>query len=524
MADYDYVIIGGGISGLYMAYKLSEIHSKTVLLLESSNRFGGRIETVFKNNIQYELGAARFSNNHEKLLTLLNELDLLGSNQENLIKLPKDIDYKLSTKHDVNFHSLLSDFLKKQSKIKDKSSISLLQLAKESLGDTMANLLKTKMGYDSEFVHGNAEHLIKSYDKDLFENSSGIKESQVYYILNKGLSSLIDKLILVLSKRSNCKLLTNHKVSSIVKRYSLEQVSVGKKNFKARKVICCVPLLSLRSIQRFDTIQTLYNLQVCPLLRIYVKYDSGEWFKSLKRTITDQSIRHIIPIDPDNGLIMISYTDGQLAIDWNNYVKLGEKKLMDIIHSYIKELKLGNPTSYDFVDHRFWSSGFHLWKPGCNVDKEYNNLKKPFPGDEIYLVNEAYSKHQGWIEGCLDMAFDILQLVEPSFKRTKNGGGDKKNKYFSIDQILDTNKKNGKLIILKIKNKYKVFDLTEWMNNHPGGKSNLKKGIKANLYYKDSNKYKLSPNDLFESISKHSESDVLNNVEKYAKFVGIYKP
>ena len=63
MADYDYIIIGGGISGLYMAYKLSEIHSKTVLLLESTNRFGGRIETKMRDNVQYELGAARFSNN-----------------------------------------------------------------------------------------------------------------------------------------------------------------------------------------------------------------------------------------------------------------------------------------------------------------------------------------------------------------------------------------------------------------------------------------------------------------------------
>ena len=33
----------------------------------------------------------------------------------------------------------------------------------------------------------------------------------------------------------------------------------------------------------------------------------------MKRTITDNYIRHIIPIDYNNGLIMISYTDGLLA-------------------------------------------------------------------------------------------------------------------------------------------------------------------------------------------------------------------
>ena len=48
---YDIVIVGGGIAGLYCCYELLKksrsgtLNTDSMLLLEASNRFGGRIET-----------------------------------------------------------------------------------------------------------------------------------------------------------------------------------------------------------------------------------------------------------------------------------------------------------------------------------------------------------------------------------------------------------------------------------------------------------------------------------------------
>ena len=50
------------------------------------------------------------------------------------------------------------------------------------------------------------------------------------------------------------------------------------------------------------------------LLRIYAKYpirQSGCWFSNLRRMTTNSFLRQIIPIDYQDGLIMISYTDGK---------------------------------------------------------------------------------------------------------------------------------------------------------------------------------------------------------------------
>ena len=75
MGVYDYIIIGGGVSGLFMAYKLADTN-KDILVLESSNRWGGRLLTTKEKGVQFELGAARIYSKHHKVMSLLKELDL----------------------------------------------------------------------------------------------------------------------------------------------------------------------------------------------------------------------------------------------------------------------------------------------------------------------------------------------------------------------------------------------------------------------------------------------------------------
>ena len=50
--SYDIVIVGGGISGLFLAYKLVDT-DLNILVLEKEKEFGGRIHTILKNGYQY---------------------------------------------------------------------------------------------------------------------------------------------------------------------------------------------------------------------------------------------------------------------------------------------------------------------------------------------------------------------------------------------------------------------------------------------------------------------------------------
>ena len=75
--EYDIIILGGGIAGIYTAYQFVKnpiFSQKRILLLEKTKRLGGRVYSVnpYKNHPEdiIEGGAGRFSQNH----ILLNKL------------------------------------------------------------------------------------------------------------------------------------------------------------------------------------------------------------------------------------------------------------------------------------------------------------------------------------------------------------------------------------------------------------------------------------------------------------------
>ena len=74
---YDFGIVGGGIGGLYTAYKLHlQFPKKTILVLEKENYLGGRVFTYRDKYMTVEAGAGRFSDKHTNLLKLIRELGL----------------------------------------------------------------------------------------------------------------------------------------------------------------------------------------------------------------------------------------------------------------------------------------------------------------------------------------------------------------------------------------------------------------------------------------------------------------
>jgi protoporphyrinogen oxidase len=59
---YDIIILGGGIAGIYTTYKLLQKDPNlSIIVLEATNRFGGRVYTA---KYGLEAGAGRFSRCH----------------------------------------------------------------------------------------------------------------------------------------------------------------------------------------------------------------------------------------------------------------------------------------------------------------------------------------------------------------------------------------------------------------------------------------------------------------------------
>lgn len=75
--SWDILIAGGGLSGMYSAYRLSQRFPKLkILLVEKNDRFGGRIRQEFLGEQPLDMGALRIPTDFVLTPALVNELGL----------------------------------------------------------------------------------------------------------------------------------------------------------------------------------------------------------------------------------------------------------------------------------------------------------------------------------------------------------------------------------------------------------------------------------------------------------------
>jgi len=548
---YDVIIVGGGITGLSIAYRFVESYKK-ILLIESTNNLGGRIKTIndTKNNLIYEAGAARISENHTKTLNLIEELDL----NDQLVKLPENIDFIINNKKVKNtIIKLTNEVVENYNKIKDQikiEDINFFQLCIDTIGYDKAELFKNLFGYDAEFMKMNAKTAL-----ELFINDYGTNVN--YFCLTNGLNQIISKIENIINKENY---ITIKKEEKLLEVYDDKSILTDNGTYNFDNLILAIPYKELKKINIFKDVDILNSVEEIPLLRIYAKYpldsNSEVWFKNINRTITNNYIRHIIPINYEKGLIMISYIDSEYAEMWNDSIISNSKIVINRLHKEINTLFKIKPPEPEYTKYFYWSNGFHVWKPGYDPNKLYKEILKPFDNELIFICGEGYSKHQGWIEGALETSYDVLEQIEVediSFNRNKkeennikkenNIDNDIKKEDNDIkDNDIKEEKKENDLyniydvikqktwVVIELDKKY-IYDLSNWIDKHPGGDWAIENIIKANKYYikdgKDPN-YTIKPIDLFKNGTGseiHKSKDVINRFFKkeneYVKKVGI---
>ena len=510
---YDTIIVGGGIAGLFLAYKLKDT-KQDILLLEKEDIWGGRIHTIYKTDYHYECAAGRISNKHYKLMTLIHELGL----ENQLIKLPDKIDVIIHNKpSSINVNSLLKQLLSKSKGLKKDylQNIVLFQLLIDIFDYDTAVSLREAFGYDSEFMVLNADAALSMFKKDLF------KDDTEYYVFKEGLSLIVKTMVNSIKTYSNVTM----KLSEGLEKIEDSYISTDKQNrLYYDKLILTIPQEHLVKLEYLKDVKNLDSVQGIELLRIYFKYPVDNcvpWFKNIKRTTTDNYMRHIIPINYEQGLIMISYTDGYPTKLLTGLHQRGEKVLVEAIHKEIKDIfGINKDIPYpDAVHFHLWENGCHFWKTGSDMMKIHDELLKPISGKDLYLCGESFSKKQAWIEGALETCYEILKKmkfkdIEVKIKK------DKKLKNYNIDEVL----KHKDWIVMEVKGERRVYDLSKWIPQHPGG-DKIYNGTKANQYYKDPDKYPDSPYKVFMRNNIHKDKNVFEQffkkTHKLVKHIGF---
>ena len=428
---YDYCIIGGGISGLYMAYRLlKKDNSCSVILLEKEGYLGGRILTgnIMGNKgsiVPVSAGAGRFSKDHVLFMKLLREFRLLSSIHE--IK-GASIHYHIMKGHDGQHNVVtmspeymyeLIETVKKGSRALSKSellSISFVELAGRYISTESVKYILDSFGYYSELVIMNA------YDSLKLLGELNTDLNRFYYLSGSGggFSQVIDRLVSKIVGIGGCEIKVRSNVSDVVVGSSGEyQVSyhVGSqmKNVFCKSCIFTVPVPSLLGFHILSPLRpVLKNIVCAPLCRIYATYDVGSvWFAGMSRFTVNNQLRMVIPISESDGVIMISYTDHHFANYWNRIYDLGGKRgLKKEIRRLISSAMGYQVPDCKTVEMYYWRCGVGYWGVGADSLKISRKLVQPFSNEKLYLCGENIaSGHQQWVEGSLETCEKVLSKL-----------------------------------------------------------------------------------------------------------------
>ena len=504
---YDFVIVGGGIAGLFTAYKLSETDAK-ILLIEKSDYLGGRVYTVYEDNdktndldIHYECGAARFNQNHIHIIQCIIEMGLYDDIihldhpiHANLRGTEKDFEkvYKTNkTDPKLTLKDITEYLYKKAETIENKRKMTLKELMNKVMSKEATQFFIDAFGYNSEIEHMNAEDALRLFQSDFMDQD---KDKELFFYFSKnGLTKIIDKLEKT-CESNGVEIRKNTLLIDFVGDIKLT-TSIGK--IETKTLILTGDKQSLMNIPALKKFKELDSVKACPLNRIYAIYPKNNgkvWFHNLHRTTTDNDLRHIIPIDVEKGLIMISYSDDKYADKWHKYKEEG--KLQEHIQKEIKKLypEKNIPEPF-YLEEHYWKAGLHVWKKGIDSSKVMKKIQKPFKDKEVFIVGETYCDNQGWMDGALLSAIQVLeQLKVPNYKLNvlETEKKQEEQRVFTKEEIDKENKEfmetynEPKYIIIQAEEDqdYYVVNVGEprkntWLDNHPGGRDKIMKAFKA---------------------------------------------
>lgn len=417
LQEYDIIIIGAGISGLYSAYKILKYYpEKKILILEKNSKkyIGGRAGNYnfYDTSVVIGAGIGRFKKDKllKKLLINLNipiKKNKTSHDYSSLINPPCNVkDIYMKIKH---------EFLKNppQHQTFKKYALSIIDSNTYSNFITCAGL--------SDFEKEDVYDTIYHYNMD--DNYANFEMFSVpwSYLVQK----LVDK-VGIKNIKNNAEVIKIQKIDQADINNSKNYIisiknpkTNNKSNLITKKIIIATTITSVLSLLPNKIYKNIHGQ---PFMRMYAKF-SKSMTKILSAyvhttTMVEGSLQKVIPINLEKGVFMIAYSDNEHALYLEKLVRNPEnsdnqKEICEKLCRLI-ETSLGIPkNTLEMIAFKpfFWNIGTHYY--GVLDSKKYTNREQYLklaqkPSKNIRIVGEMISIDQGWTNGALDSVDKVI--------------------------------------------------------------------------------------------------------------------
>lgn len=396
MTKYDIIIIGGGISGLYSAYKITKTSPSTkILILEKNPKkwLGGRMgtETFAGTSVVTGAGVGR-KEKDPMLIKLLRELDV----PYNEFPVAPHYSNTIQPACDVKKTFLL---LKSKYRHETHQAKTFKEFATSVLGDIAYKHFIVCSGYTDYEKEGAYETLHNYGFDDNYDPWTG---------LSIPWKMLIDALI---SRIGASNIKSSHEVTKIATQNDGFMISTSKGNFECGKIILATTIDCLKKIlpgaSKKDSIYQQIRSQ--PFLRLYGKF-SKESTTVMKEyvpqtTVVPGNLQKIIPMNPDGGVYMIAYSDNQGARALKTHKSDSVENRAYFCRLIEKALGIEKNTlsMLSMIDF-YWEEGTHYYEPLRGPYKNRGEFisAAQHPMNNILVVGEMISTNQGWVKGAME--------------------------------------------------------------------------------------------------------------------------
>tara|TARA_Y100000994_G_scaffold248060_1_gene254877 strand:- start:1411 stop:2727 length:1317 start_codon:yes stop_codon:yes gene_type:complete len=433
-------IIGGGITGLSVAYYLSK-EGFDVTVYESSYFFGGQASSIKIDNYFIERGYHHIFRNDFEIINLIDELGLNESLEWHKSSVGMYSDktlYKFSTPLDLLKYKpislinrirlgLLSLYLQRRKDWKSYESISankwiLKYAGKEIYNKVWGPLLKAKFGLYHEVV---AMPWFWSKMKTRFA-SRNKKGDEILGYLKYSFEELINSLISKIEGNGGTVKL-NHKVTSIgLSEGSVDSIEYiykeKKENIKTDIVVCTAPSYEIQKLINFNK-NYVDKLSAAKYLgaSVFILYLKKQFSPYYWMNIIDDEIPFLGLIEHTNLVSKDRYGDNHILYITNylphtdEIFKKNKEELLDI---YIENLKKINPEFNKnwILDYKYNSVSAAQPVIPKNYSSRMPEIESPIENLFIGNTTQIYPEDRG-TNYSVKIAGEIVSLLKEKVRK-----------------------------------------------------------------------------------------------------------